>query len=122
MKKILQFFRYNAALSKGRTLSMLCLMMLGFIQAFGQTTLFNDNFNSNNSATYSTTGAIGTYPNWSVTRSGNDWGAHVNSNQLELTNDVGVTANVNGWVFGHRDINALAGWNTTLSSNSGTVT
>ncbi|MBU6205326.1 MAG: hypothetical protein KJS45_08085, partial [Bacteroidetes bacterium] len=88
----------------------------------GQTTLLYDDFNANNSATFSTTGAIGTYPNWSVTRSGNDWGARVNSNLLELSNDASATANANGWVFGYRDINALSGWNTTLSSNTGTIT
>ncbi|MFN5518461.1 MAG: T9SS type A sorting domain-containing protein [Bacteroidota bacterium] len=98
------------------------LLILNASYSWGQTTLFNDNFNSNNSATFSTTGAIGTYPNWSLTRAGVDWGARVNSSQLELSNDASASGNVSGWVFGYRDINALAGWNTTLSSNTGTVT
>ena len=98
------------------------LFHLNASQSWGQTTLFNDNFNTNNSATFSTTGAIGTYPNWSVTRSGNDWGARVNSNILELSNDASATGNSDGWAFGYRDVNALAGWNTILSSNTGTIT
>jgi len=102
--------------------SLILVFLISSSFVCAQTTLFNDNFNTNNSATFSTTGAIGTYPNWSVSRSGNDWGARVNSNRLELSNDASATGNSNGWAFGYRDINALAGWNTTLSSNTGTIT
>lgn len=114
-------------LPKFKTSSMflwisIMILRLNASQSWGQTTLFNDNFNTNNSATFSTTGAIGTYPNWSVTRSDNDWGARVNSNILELSNDASATSNSNGWAFGYRDVNALAGWNTILSSNTGTIT
>jgi len=76
-------------------------LFLLFILAFGmsylgwgQTTVFTDDFSTNTSATYTTSGAINASA-WSVTRSGADWGARRNTSpqQLEETNDVGGTAN-----------------------------
>ena len=65
-----------------------------------QTTVFTDDFNTDQSATYTTSGTIGASA-WSVTRSGADFGARRNTSpaQLELTNDAGATPNANGWVL-----------------------
>ena len=90
--------------------------------SWGQVTIFSDDFGTSTGATYDTDGAIGTSSNWSMSRSGADWGARIDGNILDLTNDASVTANANGWIFGYRDIDGLSGWNTTLSSNTGTIT
>ena len=103
-------------------LGLLALTVLA-ATSWGQTTLFSDNFETSTGSTYSAAnGAIGSDSNWLMSRLGNDWGARINGGILDLSNDAGATGNVNGWVFGYRDINALSGWNTTLSSNTGTVT
>ena len=64
---------------------------------------YTDDFSANKGTTQVTSGLMGTSGanNWFVTSSGADWGAIRNdaTSQLELTNDVGATANVNGWVF-----------------------
>src|SRR5215204_935413 len=91
---------------------------------FAQTTVFSDDFNSDNSTTYTTGGTIGTSA-FSVTRSGADFGARRNTApaQLELTNDAGATTNVNGWTFAGTSTGAFASpYSTILSSNPGLVT
>ncbi|GDX47418.1 hypothetical protein LBMAG25_02360 [Bacteroidota bacterium] len=89
----------------------------------GQTTLLYDNFNASTGGLYDVTGAIGTSTDWFLTRSGNDWGARIPGDVLDFSNfATGGTGASNGWVFGYRDINALSGWNTTLSSNTGPIT
>ena len=98
------------------------MVFLGMGSVWGQVTLFSDDFGTSTGSTYDTDGVIGTSTNWSLSRSGADWGARIHSNILDLTNDASGTANANGWIFGYRDINGLSGWNTTLSSNTGTIT
>lgn len=100
------------------------LLFVGSASAgFGQTTLFSDNFGMSRGFTYSAAnGAIGDDSNWVMSRAGADWGARIHGGRLDLSNDASGTSNANGWVFGYRDINALSGWNTTLSSNTGTIT
>lgn len=91
--------------------------------AHAQTTVFNDDFSTNQSATYTTTGSIGASA-WSISRSGNDWGGRRNTSpaQLELTNDVGGTANANGWVFASTSTGSFSSpYTTTLSNNPGLV-
>ena len=93
-------------------------------EGWGQTTVFVDDFSTEQNAAWTTSGAIGS-SSWSVTRSGADWGARRNTSpeQLELTNDVGATANVNGWVFANVSTSGFtAPYNTTLNSNTGIVT
>jgi hypothetical protein len=93
-------------------------------EVWGQVTVFEDNFSTNTSATYTTSGAIGS-SDWSVFRSGADWGARRNTSpeQLELTNDVDATPNVNGWVFAATSTSSFdLPYNTTLNLNTGVVT
>lgn len=100
--------------------------MLSFLQGEvkAQTVVFEDDFSTNKSATYTTTGAIGTSA-WSVNRSGTDWGARRNTSpeQLELINDVSGTANANGWVYSYINTSSFANpYSSTLNQNSGLVT
>ncbi len=100
-----------------------CFVMLGK-NADAQTTVFSDNFNTSRGTTYTTTaGAIGTSTVWSMTRSGVDWGARIDPDKLDLSNDASASANVLGWVFGNTPLsNYTAPFNASLSSNPGLVT
>lgn len=105
-------------------LLLIAVLFLFPLVSWGQTTVFSDDFSTNNNATYTTSGAIGS-SSWSVTRAGADWGARINTSpaQLEQTNDVGTTANVNGWVFSSTATSSFSSpYNTTLNLNSGLVT
>lgn len=98
------------------------LLLSGQTQA--QTTVFTDDFSANQSATYTTSGAIGASV-WSVTRSGADFGARRNTSpaQLELTNDVDATTNVNGWVLASTPSSSFTSpYNSILNANPGLVT
>ena len=91
---------------------------------FGQTTVFSDDFSTNTSTNWTTSGVIGSSV-WSVTRSGDDWGARRNTSpqQLELTNDVSATANVNGWVFANVSTSSFSSpYNTALNLNNRIIT
>ncbi len=104
--------------------SLLACGLLITLAGSTQTTVFSDDFSTDQSATYTTSGAVGTSA-WSISRGGADWGGRRNTSpaQLELTNDVGATANVAGWVFGITATTSfLSPYNTTLSGNTGTVT
>ena len=104
-------------------LTVFCvLLMSGPSQA--QTTVFTDDFSTNQSATYTTGGAIGGSA-WSVTRSGADFGGRRNTSpaQLELTNDVGASANANGWVLVSTPSSSFnSPYNSILNANPGLVT
>ncbi|MBN1463868.1 MAG: T9SS type A sorting domain-containing protein [Paludibacteraceae bacterium] len=89
-----------------------------------QTIVFTDDFSTNTSASWTTSGQIGSSA-WYVSRSGDDWGARRNTSpeQLELTNDASGTANVIGWVFASVLTSGFSSpYNTTLNLNTGTVT
>ena len=102
----------------------LLLLVMGLVYAQTPTTVFSDDFSTNQSTSWTTSGQIGSSA-ISVNRSGADWGARRNTSpaQLELTNDASGTANVNGWVFANTATTSFASpYNATLSSNSGVVT
>ncbi|MBK9290018.1 MAG: hypothetical protein IPM52_00045 [Bacteroidetes bacterium] len=89
-----------------------------------QTTVFEDNFSTHTSDSWTTSGAIGSSA-WSVNRSGADLGSRrqVSGQILELTNDASATANANGWVFAYvNTANFTSPYNTTFASNSGIIT
>ena len=98
------------------------LLLSGTIEA--QTMVFTDDFSTNQSATYTTSGALGASA-WSVTRSGADFGARRNTSpaQLELTNDVDATANANGWALVSTPSSSFTSpYSTILNTNPGVVT
>lgn len=105
------------------SLALVILMLLGSNAGFAQATVFSDDFSANQSASYTTTGAIGASA-WSVLATG-DFGARRNTSpaQLELTNDATATANANGYAFVSTPTTSFASpYNTTLASNPGMVT
>lgn len=88
------------------------------IQLYGQTTVFLDNFNTSQGSTFTTNGYIGS-TNWTVIRSGDDWGARIYNGILELTNDTGTTINFDGWVFVYQNTSSFSSpFNPILSSNT----
>lgn len=103
--------------------TLLTLIGLAAMTAGGyaQTVVFTSNFTASQGSTFTTGGAIGTSP-WSVTRSGADWGARIDSGILQLTNDASAAANAEGWVFVSTPIASTGNFNTTLSSSAGNVT
>ena len=106
---------------------VLLFLIFGTLGTIAQTTVFTDDFNTNQSATYTTTGAIGA-STWSVTTggtAGQDFGARRNTAvaQLELTNDATAAANQNGWNFTSTPTTAFtAPYNSTLNLNTGMIT
>jgi len=101
------------------------LFLIGLIfisnYVLGQTTVFSDNFNTSQGETFTTSGAIGV-SDWTVNRSGDDWGARIHNNILELTNDASAAGNANGWVFTYAVTSDFeATFDNTLSSNSDVV-
>jgi hypothetical protein len=106
-----------------RSLMLLLAMMMLTQVGWGQTTLFSDNFGTSRGSTYTAAaGVIGNDANWVISRSGTDWGAKIDGGRLDITNDASIQSNADGWGFGYQDINTISGWNTTLSSNTGTIT
>jgi hypothetical protein len=88
--------------------------------------VFQDDFSTSQGAGWTTVGAIGT-SGWDVNRGGaarggEDWGARISTNVMDLSNDVSANANNNGWVFAKRTLSNTTFFNTTLSSSSGEVT
>ena len=107
-----------------RTLLLLIFGIGVGMMGWGQVTVFTDDFSTNSSTSYTTSGVIGS-SSWSVNRSGVDFGARRNTSpqQLELTNDASASANVLGWVFANASTSSFSSpYNTTLSSNTGLVT
>ena len=104
------------------SLLVILISVMGKI-GWGQTTVFSDDFNSDQSTIWTTSGQIGS-SSWYVNRSGDDWGARRNTSDiLELTNDTDTTANVNGWVFVYVNTSDfLSPYSTTLSSNPDLIT
>src|SRR5687768_11724530 len=107
-----------------RCLLMFSLLIIMSLDIPAQVTVFSDNFNTSEGATYTTAaGSIGSSFIWSFSRSGDDWGARIDGNILDLTNDASGTANANGWDFGYTQTAFFASpYTTTLSSNTGIVT
>lgn len=89
-----------------------------------QVTVFSDDFSTNTSVNWTTSGAINGSA-WSVLRSGDDFGGRRNTSpqQLEFTNDIGAATNLSGWVFGMTPTTSFSSpYNPVLSLNSGVVT
>lgn len=85
------------------------------------TTVVSNDFNVSQGATFTTAGQIGT-SGWNVNRSGEDWGARIDNNILELTNTASDAANANGWVYANTGLASTGNFNTTLSNSAGLVT
>ncbi|WP_309641136.1 fibronectin type III domain-containing protein [Flavobacterium sp.] len=108
-----------------RTLASLAMLLFA-VSAAAQSaaTVFSTDFTTSAGTTYTTAaGAIGTSANWSLARSGADFGARITSGSMSLTNDASSAGNPNGWALASTSTAAFATpYNTTLSSNPGMVT
>ena len=107
------------------TIKFLVILLLGFVlNVNAQTTVFNDAFSTSAGSTYTiSSGAIGTSTNWSLSRSGFDFGAGINSGLLLLNNDASTAGNSNGWGLASTSTTAFnAPYSSTLNANSGLVT
>ena len=99
-------------------------LLLTTFPALGQAIVFNDDFAASTGSGYTTTpGAIGSSPVWTMSRSGADWGASIQSGMLMLTDDASGAANQDGWVLASASTASFpAPFSTTLASNPGLVT
>lgn len=98
--------------------------LVSFSSLQSQTTVFSDDFSTNQSASWTTSGTVGSSA-WSVLRSGTDWGGRRNTSpaQLELSNDVSGSSNSNGWVFTSTSTGSFSSpYQTILENNTGIVT
>ncbi|MCZ2337591.1 MAG: hypothetical protein LC127_05190, partial [Chitinophagales bacterium] len=86
--------------------------------------VFTEDFNTPGTpqnSNFTTNGHIGT-SRWTVTRSGNDFGAKIDQGFLTLTNDVGSAGNAKGWVLASTSTsNFLPAYSPVLSQNPGIV-
>lgn len=108
-----------------RFIFVVCFVLMlfpGLVKS--QQTVFTENFNTPGTpqnSSFTTDGPIGT-SRWTVGRSGNDFGAKIDQGFLTLTNDVGSTGNVKGWVLASTSTtNFLPAYNPILSQNAGIV-
>ena len=84
--------------------------------------VFSENFNMSQGVAFTTSGPIGT-SSFYVSKSGDDWGARIHDNLLELTNTSSAETNVNGWIFVHTDSeDFLMPYESQLNMNSGIIT
>ena len=86
-----------------------------------QETVFNEDFSTTQSSTYTTSGAIGSSI-WTVARSGQDFGARISGGLLTLTNDATSASNLTGWVSATTSTSNFDDtYNPILSQNAGIV-
>lgn len=103
-------------------IGLITFLCSGILNA--QQTVFTEDFNAPGTpqnSIFTTSGQIGT-SRWTVSRSGNDFGAKIDGGILTLTNDVGGAGNVKGWVLASTPTsNFLPSYNPILSQNPGIV-
>jgi hypothetical protein len=81
---------------------ILILWILSCFHTFGQTTVFEEDFNTSTGSSYSVSNDfIGKSNLWSMQRSGDDWGARIDGGILDLTNNASTNTNANGNVFAY---------------------
>lgn len=100
------------------------IILLGASLLPAQITVFSDDFSQNLSDSWTSGGQIGS-SGFTVNRSGDDWAARRSSStqQLELTNDAGSTANAAGWIYANSPVSGFgAPYSAILASNTGLVT
>jgi hypothetical protein len=89
--------------------------------SLAQTIVYSDNFSTSQGATYTTSGPLGA-SSWTVTRSGDDWGARIDGGLMTLNNDVSIAAQANGWVYAYQTLANTGDFNTVFSSSAGQMT
>ncbi len=107
---------------KKNIISCCFLIIIMFCPLNSQSVVFSDNFNTSHGSTFTTSGTIGS-SDWTVSRSGDDWGARIHNNILELTNDATTgTSNSNGWVYAYVSTSIFSSpFQKKLKNNTGKV-
>lgn len=99
-------------------------LFFAFIPVNAQQNVFSENFDAPGTpqnATFTQSGLIGT-SRWTVTRSGQDFGARISGGMLTLTNDATSSRNNNGWVSATTTTSHFDNtYNPILSQNAGIV-
>ena len=109
---------------KLRAVIGLCLYFICNV-SFGQTaTVFNEDFTTPNASNYTiVNGPISGSTNWTMSRSGADFGSGISGGRLVVSNDGSASSNSSGWILGATSsTNFLAPYTTTLANNPGPVT
>ena len=105
------------------TFLLFMVLSLGYQGAYSQVIVFSDDFTDNTDPAWTATGNLNGSA-WNVYRPGADWGARRNDApaQLELSNDISATGNVNGYALvSTPTADFTSPYNTTLA-NGGVVT
>jgi len=86
--------------TKNFRLSLLAIsfQVLPLLNLSTQTVIHNSDFLESQGNQFSISGNIGNSP-WQIIRSGDDWGARIDNEILELTNTASNEDNQNGWIF-----------------------
>ena len=103
-------------------LKYLLLFALTFVLEFSFAQVFSDDFSQDTDPAWTTSGIINGSA-WEVFRPNADWGARRNNSpeQLELTNDVGATANAIGYCLVTSPASDFPTPYNTVLSSGGTV-
>jgi hypothetical protein len=104
-----------------KSFSLLALAIATMTGAPAQTVVYNDNFSVSQGTNYASAGNIGT-SSWTVARSGDDWGARIDSGVMTLINDIGAVSNSDGWVYSYQTLASSGAFNTTFADSAGPMT
>jgi hypothetical protein len=101
--------------------SVALLAFCALSSAHSLAVVYDDNFDISQGAGYTTSGNIGT-SEWQVQRSGDDWGARIDSGVMLLNNTISATPNLNGWVYSFRELNPSGDFSTMFNESAGLMT
>lgn len=116
--------RTNLNLQKNTAMKKIFITLVGsltYSSLPAQTIVYSDNFSASQGASYTTSGAIGT-SEWTVARSGDDWGARIDGGMMTLNNTATDVARANGWVYSYLSLASTNNFNTTFSDSAGLMT
>ncbi len=105
-----------------RSLFLVAFFLVIITNNYGQINVHHSDFNVSQGEIFTISGPIGDTP-WQVNRSGDDWGARIHNDILELTNTAGFGDNANGWVCAFLETDDFdPPYNTILGDNIETIT
>ena len=104
-------------------ISFLATICFFFITGLsGQTNIHHSDFSTSQGEEFTISGPIGA-TEWTVSRSGQDWGARIHNDRLELTNTASSDDNANGWVYAFLETEDFTpAYNKILEDNTETLT
>lgn len=107
----------------GKRLPILLGLCLLFFGTKAQTVVFNETMANPGSATYVGSGTLTGLKNWTVLKTGGDFGARMNNGLMDITNTAGLAPTAAASCFVYVDSTAYSGgYKASFGSNSGTLT